>query len=62
LKLQVNQNILFIELFHFSEDIGGFDAEDIDRDLIAERLKQDAVSFIVFAFISWMIFTDSPIV
>ncbi|KAG2188406.1 hypothetical protein INT44_001159 [Umbelopsis vinacea] len=25
-----------------NEDIGGFDAEDIDRDLIAERLKQDA--------------------
>ncbi|GAB5587293.1 pre-rRNA processing protein [Umbelopsis nana] len=24
------------------EDIGGFDAADIDRDLIAERLKQDA--------------------
>lgn len=29
----------------FTEDIGGFDAADIDRDLIAERLKHDAVSF-----------------
>jgi hypothetical protein len=35
-----------------TEDIGGFDAADIDRDLIAERLKQDAVSILYLNLIT----------
>lgn len=30
------------------DDINGFDAADLDRDLIAERLKKDDVCFHIF--------------
>lgn len=29
----------------FIEEVDGFDAADIDKDLIAERLKKDVVMF-----------------
>jgi hypothetical protein len=34
----------------FIDDITGFDAADLDRDLIAERLKKDHVMNIITLF------------
>lgn len=37
-----------IDMRNVLDDINGFDAADLDRDLIAERLKKDDVCFHIF--------------